>query len=85
MQAVAEVSFEQVLQLAHRLPLQEQMRLAAVLPSATNGITNHSTATGQPLVSSLWGALAHLGPAPSTEEIDEARREMWGNFPREDV
>jgi hypothetical protein len=34
---------------------------------------------------SLWGALAHLGPAPSAEEIDEARREAWANFPREDI
>jgi hypothetical protein len=23
--------------------------------------------------------------APSAEEIDQARREMWGNFPREDI
>lgn len=27
---------------------------------------------------SLLGALAHLGPAPSAEDIDQARREMWG-------
>ncbi len=33
---------------------------------------------------SLWGALADLGPAPSAEEIDEARRAAWANFPRED-
>ncbi|MGH2353884.1 MAG: hypothetical protein ACRDI2_12365 [Chloroflexota bacterium] len=26
---------------------------------------------------SALGVLAHLGPAPSAEEIDEARREMW--------
>ena len=25
------------------------------------------------------------GDSVSEEEIDEARREMWGNFPREDV
>ena len=33
---------------------------------------------------SLHGALADLGPAPSAEEIDEARREAWANFPRDD-
>ena len=32
---------------------------------------------------SLWGVLQHLGPAPSAEDIDEARREAWANFPRE--
>ncbi|TVR73505.1 MAG: hypothetical protein EA415_07550 [Sphaerobacteraceae bacterium] len=31
------------------------------------------------------GLLADLGTAPSAEEIDEARREAWKNFPREDV
>ncbi len=30
----------------------------------------------------LWyGMCADLGNAPSAEEIDEARRETWGNFP----
>jgi hypothetical protein len=34
---------------------------------------------------SLWGALKDLGPAPSAEEIDEARREAWASFPREEI
>jgi hypothetical protein len=29
---------------------------------------------------SLWGLCADLGPAPSAEEIDEARREAWEGF-----
>ncbi len=33
----------------------------------------------------LAGRLRHLGPAPSAEEIDEARRELWKGFPREDL
>jgi Protein of unknown function (DUF2281) len=36
----------------------------------------------KPLQSSA-GALAHLNISISNEEIDEARREMWANFPRE--
>ena len=32
---------------------------------------------------SLEGALAHLGVSVTEEDIAEARREMWGNFPRE--
>jgi hypothetical protein len=31
------------------------------------------------------GLCTDLGPAPSAEEIDEARREMWTSFPRDDV
>jgi thioredoxin-like negative regulator of GroEL len=34
---------------------------------------------------SLYGIFAHLGPGPSDEDIDEIRREMWSNFPREDI
>jgi hypothetical protein len=34
---------------------------------------------------SLLGLCADLGPAPSAEDIDEARREMWSGFPREDI
>lgn len=30
------------------------------------------------------GALADLGPAPSAEEMDDARREMWGDASRGD-
>jgi hypothetical protein len=33
----------------------------------------------------IIGLCADLGPAPSAEEIDEARREMWATFPRDDV
>jgi hypothetical protein len=33
---------------------------------------------------SLYGLLADT-PSVSAEDIDEARREMWGNFPREDI
>ncbi len=30
-----------------------------------------------------YGSLEHLGIDISEEEIDQARKEMWGNFPRE--
>jgi hypothetical protein len=31
------------------------------------------------------GLCADLGQHITAEEIDEARREMWGNFPRDDI
>lgn len=34
---------------------------------------------------SCLGALAHLGPAPSAEEIDENRAEMFANFGRDGI
>ncbi len=33
---------------------------------------------------SLWGLFADLGKAPSVENIDQARRDEWANFPRDD-
>ena len=33
---------------------------------------------------SLRGLLANYGPAPSAEEIDQNRAEMFANFPRSD-
>lgn len=33
----------------------------------------------------LIGLCADLGSAPSAAEIDQARREMWAGFPRDDV
>ncbi len=37
----------------------------------------------KPSKKSLLGALAHLNIDISKEEIDQARKEMWANFPRE--
>ena len=34
---------------------------------------------------SLMGLCSDLGIHISEEDIDEARKEMWGNFPREDI
>lgn len=34
---------------------------------------------------SLYGICADLGKAPSAAEIDQARRDAWAGFPREDI
>ena len=34
---------------------------------------------------SLYGLWQELGPAPSADDIDQARREAWASFPREDM
>jgi len=38
-----------------------------------------------PPLESLYGALADLGTAPSAEDIELTRREMFQGFPRDDV
>lgn len=33
----------------------------------------------------IVGLCADLGTAPSSQEIDDARRDVWAGFPRDDV
>jgi hypothetical protein len=74
------VTLEQVLSLARQLPSLDKVRLIErIAPDIERDIRQ-----GQPL-RSLLGLCADLGPAPSAEDIDEVRREMWDNFPREDI
>ena len=42
-------------------------------------------APGKEPTRSLRGLLAKYGPAPSAEEIDRNRAEMFANFPRSDL
>ena len=78
----AKVSLKQVLELARQLSAVERPRLVElVIPDLEVTL---AAASKKPLRAS-YGVLAHLGPAPSAEEIDEARREMWGKFPRDDI
>ncbi len=73
---------EQVLDLAAKLTAQDKIRVIADLAQQLREQSTPPPAKKPHR--SLWGALADLGPAPSAEEIDEARREAWANFPRED-
>jgi hypothetical protein len=56
--------------------------LGQVLKSTLADIATQKEPVLGPFKSS-YGILAKYGPAPSDEDIAEARRGMWGNFPRE--
>jgi len=76
------VTFEEVLGLAKQLsPLDKVRLIERIAPEIERELV---TVQPQPR-RSLWGLCADLGSAPSTEEIDEARRAEWANFPRENV
>ncbi len=79
---MSEKAFEEVVNLALSLTPVEKVRLVErVMKTLERDIE-----TVQPKPKrSLLGLCADLGPAPSAEEIDEARREAWANFPREDI
>ncbi len=78
------------------LPPSEEARLAAL--ARAKGVTTEAliaqlirralaeVAEAGPTrpTRSLHGLLAKYGPAPSAEEIDQNRAEMFANFPRTD-
>ncbi|MEO8611137.1 MAG: hypothetical protein ABI690_24790 [Chloroflexota bacterium] len=74
---------EEILNLSEKLSRQEKFELVERILEELKDI-DKETKKPQPR-RSLLGLAADLGPAPSAEDIDEARREMWGNFPREDI
>ncbi len=76
------VTLEEVLTLAKQLTTPDKVRLIERLAPE---IERELLAAQPKRRRSLWGLCADLGTAPSAEEIDEARREAWASFPREDI
>lgn len=72
------VVLEDVFQLVNQLPARDKVRLIS-------WIERELPQKQVKPRKSLWGVWADLGPAPSAEDIDQARREEWSNFPREDI
>jgi hypothetical protein len=82
--ATPEPSFEEVLDLAKQLPPRQKLRLIeAIVPDLAASLAEVEE-KAKPL-RSLYGLWKDLGVDLSAEDIDAARRDMWGTFPREDV
>jgi len=75
-------TLEQVVEMALRLSAVERAHLLERIAST---LKQELTEANKQPRKSLYGLCADLGSAPSAEDIDEARREIWGNFPREDI
>jgi hypothetical protein len=82
--ATQEPTFEEVLSLAKHLTPGQKLRLIeAIVPDLEEPLQRAEE--GEKPLRSLYGLWKDFGVSISAEEIDEARREMWGNFPREDI
>jgi len=79
---MSTVTLDQVFGLAHQLSPRDQARLVVRLAPALERALDQPLSRPRP---DFWGILSDLGSAPSAEQIDEARREAWANFPRADV
>ena len=72
----------EVVEIAKQLPLLDKVRLIVLLAP----LIERDLLSAQPGPRrSLLGLCSDLGPAPSAEDIDEARRQEWAGFPRKDI
>lgn len=69
-------TLEQFLQLAKQLYLSYKVRL---IKQIATEIQRELPPTDSQPGRSLWGLCADLGTAPSADEIDEVRRDVWGS------
>lgn len=74
-------SLDEVVAAALRLSPLEKVRLLERVVSTLE--SDVASAEKKPL-QTFKGILSHLGPGPSDEDIEEVRRDMLKNFPRED-
>jgi hypothetical protein len=70
---------------AKRKKLDEMVRSLEDSPQEAPPAAMGEQATPRVALRPVSGLLRDLGPAPSDEAIDEARRELWDGFPREDL
>jgi hypothetical protein len=65
-----------------RLSMAQRKKLEEVVRSLENSPPTAIPVTAE-APRAVRGLLRDLGPAPSDDEIDRARRELWEDFPRE--
>lgn len=72
------ISVDEIMELTKKLAPADQARLLELLAAVVSAKLQATQAT-QPrqLLRGMW---AKYGPGPTAEEIDEARREMWGEY-----
>ena len=82
--ALQEPKFEEVLSFAKHLTPGHELRLIGEIILDLEEPLQRAEDGERPL-RSLYGLWKDFGVSISAEEIDKARQEMWGNFPREDI
>jgi 2-polyprenyl-6-methoxyphenol hydroxylase-like FAD-dependent oxidoreductase len=75
------MTLQDVIELAKQLSPTDKKRLVEQLLSNLESESEREKKPRQ----SLLGICKDLGQAPSDADIDEMRKEVWKNFPREDI
>jgi hypothetical protein len=82
--ATQDSIYEEVLSLVRQLTPGQKLRLIeAIVPDLEEPLQRAEE--GEKPLRSLYGLWKDFGVSISAEEIDEARRQMWENFSREDI
>jgi hypothetical protein len=78
--AESNVTTDKVIELLRQLPPRERLRVVVrVLPELEKALIE-PTPEPRPPLRGLWRGLNI-----TDEDIEEARRQMWGHFPSEDI
>lgn len=73
---------EELVNRALRMPPEDQARLVTRIVTA---MSQHGQGDRQVPLPDLYGSWADLGFDISEADLEEVRREVWANFPREDI
>lgn len=76
-------TYDEVLMVAQQLSPNDKARLLEDISAALRRELAQSETENKKPKRSLLGLWE--GVSISEEDIDDARRDMWGNFPREDI
>ncbi len=79
-----QMTLEQVVEFARQLTPREKAQLIAQIIPDVEAMLAQVDTKRKPL-RSVYGLCHDLGPAPSANDIDEARQELFKNFPRTDI
>ena len=80
------VSFDIAVDMLRKLPALERLKvISIVLPEAEQELEKQLSAENSTERESLRGLWKHFNIDLSAEDIDEVRKEVWKNFPREDI
>ena len=82
--APEQTTLEQVVEFARQLTPREKAQLIAQIIPDVEAMLAQVDAGRKPL-RSVYGLCRDLGPAPSADDIDEARQELCKDFPRTDI
>jgi hypothetical protein len=80
------VTVEMAVEVLRKLSPRDRLKvITIVLPEMENELPKENIAQEHPKRESLRGLWKHLNFDITEEDIAEVRKEVWKNFPREDI